>query len=148
MRFQEKVYSCAAACITNACKLLGVKGHTEKSVRKICGTTEKGTDVGGIIQGLGIIGLGTAEIKEHKYLEALKQLRAHLYVGPCILSVEKGAHWVLAMGCLGDNFVIFDTQKALWNQKVNGIHVFNSKNLKNYWTPSDGIRYGIRVFKP
>lgn len=145
MRYQEKNYSCSAACILNACKLLGIKGFSEAQIRKFCGTVKDGSTAEGIKQGLERVGLGWAEISEHKSEEALKQLRAHLFMAPAILLTERGNHWVLASSAVGDRVVFIDSQNNAYNRRENGVWVHGPKTIKRYWTPYEGSRYGIRI---
>jgi hypothetical protein len=147
MRFQGGPQFCSSAAVVNALRCYGVKVR-EDIVATHAGTTAKhGASEHGIKQALERLDFSWTEILERKYSDAEENLFEFLNRGvPVILLVEAGEHWVTSIGVLGKRVVIFDGQNYAFNRKENGCHVYSrGEQLRRYWEPFEGKRYGIAV---
>lgn len=48
---------------------------------------------------------------------------------PVIIHLDEEEHWVVAMGCLGDSLIAFDSHRNALNQEENGVRVLTPQDL-------------------
>ena len=152
MKLQPDKFSCGVYAVMNAAICLGVR-LTPKKVLKYSNTTKKGTSEVGVKNAL----LGNKlSYKEFTYkdsdlplnkLKAIIELSSAIANGtPAILCVDKWDHWIVVVGKIGTNYVIFDSDSTRKNIKENGTYVLTIEELTKRWLFNDGY-YGIVVSK-
>lgn len=107
---QEKEYSCGAFAVKIAVEKLLNKKLTEKTCRKVCGTTIKGTDEKGIKAGLQHWGLDFTEhnIKNKgTFIEKFKNAFANNHI--IIISIHDYYHWVTILEHNNRRFLVIDS---------------------------------------
>jgi ABC-type bacteriocin/lantibiotic exporter with double-glycine peptidase domain len=101
MRMQSTEATCGAMAVVNALAILGVS-RTEDEVAVMAGTNSSGTSTRGMLRALRLMGREPTRIEEKKEGYAILRLLAALNCGfPTIIAVDRGSHWVAAIGTLG-----------------------------------------------
>lgn len=123
MRYQTRPFTCGPAAIANALRIYGRK-VPEAQIAKLAGTTANGTDDRGIIKALRqleckptVVGL-TSTVR--------KRVLAGL---PVIIHLDEELHWVVVIGCLGRNFIAFDSDPSHHNKKEHGVRIISPEEL-------------------
>lgn len=134
---QRRRSSCGAACVKNALRLLGTR-VTEAKCRRLCGTTDDGTDEQEILAGLRALGYGGAIINTTDDVAALAGLDRHLQAGrPVIACVDLDDHWVLVCDTDPDGVIVHDP--------ASEIEIVGEQTMMKRWANSKGEYYGIAV---
>ena len=134
---QRRRSSCGAACIKNALRLLGTR-VTEAKCRRLCGTTEAGTDELEIAAGLKALGYTHEPFTCRRGGPAVDALRQHLTSGyPVILCVDLDDHWVLACQLYGVDVVVHDP--------ATGLRIVSEVALAGRWVSGKGEYYGMAI---
>lgn len=147
MRFQRKEGLCGPTCVVNALECLGLQASMKKVRADAGANTKEGAEEHGLKQALSRAGAQFQELSAG-FDEAYVDLHYHLeHGGPAIILVERGDHWVNAIGILGPRIVVFnpDDVENPENKAAHGIQVLTKRQLKKFWTPYDGKRYALLV---
>lgn len=135
MKFQTRTYTCGPAAAVNALRLYGVQ-VPEAHVAKLAGTTSDGTDERGLMRALRKLGCRPSAVC------LTSTVRKRIASGvPVIIHLDKELHWVVAIGCLGQNLIAFDSHRGKHNQEENGVRVIAPQEL-------GGKVFGICVNRP
>lgn len=134
---QRRRSSCGAACMKNAVRLLGTR-VTEAKCRRLCGTTDAGTDELEIAAGLRALGYQHEPFSYRRGGLATDALRKHLTAGwPVIICVDHDDHWILACQLTGVDVVIHDP--------ATGLRIVGEIALAGRWVSDKGEYYGMAV---
>ena len=135
MKFQTRSYTCGPAAAVNALRLYGL--HVpEAHLAKLAGTTSEGTDERQLMRALRKLGCSPTAVWR------TSTVRKRVQAGtPVIIHLDAELHWVVVIGCLGDNLIAFDSQRTISNQEENGVRVITPEEL-------GGTVFGICVKKP
>lgn len=154
MRYQEKTWSCGAACIVNAIRSLGKKVQ-ERTVRALAETSEAyGTNQYGMIFAIRELGYTACEFATDDRQAAWNWLRGALLAGKSvIICTEEWLHWVTVVGILGDRVVVIDPANFKVNKRENGVKIWKKNTLLKQWkysrpeVPEEGDKriYAISV---
>lgn len=147
MRFEKAEGTCGPVAVFNALEALGLDPSLPK-VRQDCGTNgDEGTTQHGIKQAVERAGCEHSEL-EAGWDDAYVQLHAHVAAGgSAILLTEEGDHWEAVIGVSGPRVIVFngDRLQNPGNRTLNGVNVLTKRQLRNYWEPYEGRRYGVLV---
>lgn len=140
MEFQEKIFSCGAACVVNVMRLRG-RRIGEKRVRQLAETSVDGTDEHGIRRALEALSVGSHFIEERGFKKAYQLLCEALRQGQmAIVYFPRIQHWVLAFGLLEDRrVIIFDPEKPA--RRRSGVSVLHPQRLNVKWKSKNGDPY-------
>ncbi len=123
MRYQTRSYTCGPASIVNALMLFG-RVVPEAVVASLAGTTNAGTSEHGLIKALRKLEYNPAVIK------SVRGVRNRVLDGtPVIVHLDEELHWVVIIGCLGKNFIAFDSDPSIYNKQENGVRVIYPSEL-------------------
>lgn len=121
--------------MVNALRLYGLQ-IPELRVATLAKTTSDGTDERGLMKALRLLGCKPKAVKlTGKIHNSINQGM------PIILHLDTEGHWVVICGCLGPNFVIFDSSKNQQNQEENGVRILTPEQV-------GGRCFGIIVHRP
>jgi ABC-type bacteriocin/lantibiotic exporter with double-glycine peptidase domain len=135
VKYQTRPYTCGPAAVVNALRLFGL--HVpEAHVAKLAGTTVTGTDDRQLMRALRKLGCGPTAVSLTSTVR--KRVQAGI---PVIIHLDEELHWVVIIGCLGDNLIAFDSYKGKSNIEENGVRVITPEEL-------GGKVFGICVKKP
>ena len=135
MKYQTRSYTCGPAAAVNALRLYGV-AIPEAQVAKLAGTTSDGTDDRGLMKALRKLGCKPSAVK------LTSKIAKRVMSGvPVILHLDNELHWVVIIGCLGRDFVVFDSVRNIKNQEENGVRVLTPEAI-------GGRCFGICVNRP
>lgn len=150
MKFQENSWSCGAAAVVNALRVLGVK-LSEKRVRAAAGTDEEGTDEIGVKESIKTFGFRPTEYYSNSSTEAFAWLNGMLLTGSVvILCINHWSHWVTAVGIIGQKVIIIDPANTKANVSENGVFIWSRRTLMEKWkngrkSAEDGRLYAISI---
>lgn len=155
MDFQNTDYNCGPASMSCAAACLG-RLISQGTFAKLAGThPELGTPPEDVKRGLLAKGFELDEIGEAGTALARVRLIVDLRLGrPVILLCQHWSHWTVAIGMLGDRFVVFDP--ARYDYRVNtGVTMMTWDKLRRFWRAPKHKRsgderayYGIAVASP
>ena len=149
MKYQSLSYSCGPAAIINALRCFGIK-KTEKQILKISNTSNKiGTSEENMVNALTILGFHVIKHEQERLGKAWKWLCNQLSNGrPVIISINNWAHYVTAIGIIGDRIILFDPYGLGEIANENGVFVLNKKQLKKKWYHTNKRLYsGLAIDK-
>lgn len=135
MKYQTRSYTCGPAAAVNALRLYGLQ-VPEAHVAKLAKTTSDGTDEKGLMRALRKLGAAPTAV----WLTSTVRRRVQAGI-PVIIHLDEELHWVVVIGCLGENLIAFDSQRSVSNQEENGVRVITPAEL-------GGTVLGICVKKP
>ena len=146
VRYQQRPWSCGAAALVNAGRVLGVR-FSERTVRRLCGMTEDGTDEFGIISAARELGLTTAPLETANPLSAFSVVHSNVVAGrPTILCVDNNSHWVCVSSAAGERVGLVDSANTRRNKSENGVHFLGRRELLRRWKCRlNGMHYAIVV---
>ena len=149
MDLQQHPYSCGAAALRSILYVMG-KSVMEKTIRRVAGTTEEGTDEDGLKRAIEHYRLRHRKFEKTNIHEAVKGLKSELRRGNAmLLAVDKQDHWVSVIGILGKKILVFDP--ANWEgrkKKLRGLRMYKISEFLPRWgyPDDDGFTYyGITV---
>ena len=146
MKIQDDDRSCGIFAVMNAIRCFDRKA-SKKIITKHTRTDKDGTDEEGISRAISRLGYTPRAERHRKFPWMWEHLTGCLAIGnPCILSIDGGTHWVVAIGSLGNSVIVIDSENSKKNRKENGIRLFSKKKLSKAWKDSDGF-YLIEVIK-
>ena len=135
MKYQTRSYTCGPAAVVNALRLYGLQ-VPELRVSTLAHTTSDGTDERGLMRALRALGCKPRAVK------LTAKIRNSILAGiPLILHLDSELHWVVICGCLGQNFVVFDSSRNQQNQEENGVRILTPEQI-------GGRCFGILVNRP
>lgn len=134
MRYQDKPWSCGAAALVNAARVLG-KRVAESRARTLAGTTEhNGTAEDGLIIAVRELGLTATQHHSSDVAAAWSFVRANVLDGhPCLICIDQWNHWVTVVGMAGDRVLVVDPANTAKNMAENGILVLSRRELTKRW---------------
>ena len=129
MKFQTDYSHCGAAAMANALRALGLV-FGEDAVAAVAGTDGDGTSAVKMKRAARELGAQVRVISERNYYAARAQLICSLDAGePAVLIVDKGEHWVTAIGLLGLQVLVFDPAGEVRDHNS----LLDSEELERAW---------------
>jgi ABC-type bacteriocin/lantibiotic exporter with double-glycine peptidase domain len=124
MKFQTKSFTCGPAAVVNALRLFDLY-IPEAFVAKLAKTSSYGTSEMGLLRALKIL-----KCKPF-FINKVSTVHAKVNSGiPVVIHLDEEQHWVVVIGILGNNLIVFDSDRSKWNKQENGIRVIPVVDLK------------------
>ena len=109
MDLQTGLSTCGASALANALQALGWSKVPAEAVARAAGTTADGTGAGGLRRAARAFGARVGRISSSDDASAWGALVWHLHEGgAAVLAVDRGEHWVSAIGLLGRRVIVVD----------------------------------------
>lgn len=146
MRYQQRTWSCGAAALLNAARVLGIR-VSERTVRRLSGMTDDGVDEFGIISAARELNMTTSPLETPDRLAAFSVVHSNVLAGrPTILCVDNNTHWVCVGAAAGERVLLIDSANTRRNVAENGIHSIIRRDLLRRWKcRTNGMYYAIVV---
>jgi ABC-type bacteriocin/lantibiotic exporter with double-glycine peptidase domain len=110
MHLQSGLSNCGAAALANALMSIGWAGLTTESVGELAGTTTDGTGAAGLKRAAKKLGASVDRIATRETQFAADALLGALSDGrSAVLLVDRGEHWIAAIGRLGQRIILVDS---------------------------------------
>jgi ABC-type bacteriocin/lantibiotic exporter with double-glycine peptidase domain len=136
MRIQEREYSCGPAAVSNALRALGKKVSERRVIKKLpfYDHPVKGTSDDEVCFAVRQLGYRPQALTWRHARVAWADLTNQLKVGrPVICMVDRATHFVVVLGMLGDDLVVFDSIRRKANLEENGVHVTSKRAWIKRW---------------
>jgi ABC-type bacteriocin/lantibiotic exporter with double-glycine peptidase domain len=148
VQLQSDKFSCGAFAIANALEAIGHCVDTRAVAELALTHPVRGTSERGVRRALDLLGYRTYPISAvgpGAATQAAIALRGALAIGhPVLLVVDRGEHWVAAVGILGRRFLVVDSSASAL------VRVVDSVDLTRWWRDRDArtrrqVYYGVAL---
>lgn len=146
MKLQKDNYSCGAFAILNVLKCFN-RNVSLKEIRTHAATTKKhGTSQYGLLNAIERFGYTGKVVTNMECNDAIKIVSEYVESGsPVIMAINQWQHWIVVIGILGKNFIIFDSNNTKRNKAEYGVWVVTVRQLLKKCKGPDGSILGIAV---
>lgn len=141
MELQSTPFTCGPCSVMNALSALGLY-TTQEAVTELSKATTAGTNASQLRRAIQKLGCTPEPVRAASESDAWGLLVGALYQGsPVILSVDRDAHWVCAVGVLGARVAVVDSSDG------ELCLTYDRTGMLERWRGRDARRafYGIAV---
>jgi predicted double-glycine peptidase len=142
VKLQSTSFTCGPVAIVNAISALDDTDFSEEVVKELAGTTAThGTSPRQVRSAIKKLGYTSEKFEGPSHL-AWRLLRGYLAEGnPVLLIVDNGAHWITAVGALGDRILLADSADG------ETVVSRDAWSVLRRWTDNKGQCFGLAVLR-